>query len=80
MPGNRLPVVAGWVALVLCPMVGRVFRLQLPHVFVPVGLGEDGRRRDGHVFSVPFHDAGVGSLPVWAEAVAVHDDIFRAHF
>lgn len=50
----------GGITLVAVPSVLGVLLMDILHEVVPVGLGQDARGSYGKVFSVTFHDGGVG--------------------
>ena len=75
---NFIPVFPGWVTFVLFPVVNGKLAVEVFHVFVAVGLCQDGSCGDGHIFPVSFDDAGVGDVCIFLEAVAVDDDVLGA--
>ena len=74
---DGLYVLLGRIPHVPFPSVLRVFLRQLPHVLVPVGLREDGRRRDRRELCIAFYHTLVFISVKRLELVAVYQQVFR---
>lgn len=77
IPYNSFPVGFGGVPLVFCPLVFGVFFMEGFHEFIPVGLGQDGCRRNVEVFTISFYYTLVWNTAEGFEPVSVNGDKFR---
>ena len=86
---DGLAVLSCGVALVVLPVVLRVFLGQTVHIVVAVRLGQDTGCRDGEVFAVALDDTGMRdggcgmvrpfSPRVGNESVTIDDECLRAY-
>ncbi len=74
---NGGPMRCRGIAFVLVPMVHRIFFMDLVHIGIAVGFGQNRGGRNAHELAVALDDAFIRDFAKGLKAIAVYDDIFR---
>ncbi len=74
---NGGPMCGRGIAFVLVPMVHRKFFMDLVHIGITIGFGQNRGGRNAHELTVAFDDAFMRDVAKGPKAIAVHDNIFR---
>ena len=79
MAEDGFAVFLGGITGVVVPAVMGILPVEVEHIVVAIGLGQDAGRRDAEVLAVSFHDGVCRDISVGLEAVAIHYNMVGAH-
>ena len=77
---DGVAVFAGAVTFIAVPAVVGKFAMELLHVFIPPGFGEDARGGDRGKNGIASHDTTVRSTPVADESISVDQQQLWPYF
>lgn len=77
--GNSCAMLLGWITFVVVPVVVRELFVQVVHIVVAVGLGQNRGCSDGEELAIALYHHGMGDAGIGLEAVAVDEQVLGTY-